>query len=527
MTFTKVYPLKEGFKSSSGSGKAFQESRHGLSADEYFWVILSHVLPDELHQRGERFTLILVISDLIILLILGLVSWQLVLADAKRRKAEEYLKKANQELEGKVRQRTEEFLNANIALVKEIEERKKATVEKLQVEAQLQQAQKMEAIGTLAGGIAHDFNNLLGIILGYADLIKKEVAPESTSASHLDNVIQAGSRAVDMVKQILTFSRQTEQERGPLQIHLLVREAVKLLRSTLPSTIEVKQEIDPGCGFVESEAGQINQLVMNLCTNAYHAMQKTGGVLTVILRPIQVDFDSEILEEILDFMPGSYVELVIKDTGSGIDPAIIDKIFNPYFSTKAQGEGTGLGLAVVHGIVKNHQGHISVSSEPGVGTEFRIFLPQIVEEPLVETPGIPEGEESGGNERLLVVDDEEMLATLEKRILEGMGYKVEMFFDSSEALRAFKDRPADFDLIITDMTMPHMTGLQLSEEVCKIRSDIPVILCTGYSELLDQESANHLIIKRVLTKPVGKDELGKTIREELDNLSGGEEECVE
>jgi CheY-like chemotaxis protein len=298
-----------------------------------------------------------------------------------------------------------------------------------------------------------------------------------------------------------------------------VKETLKLLRSTLPSTIEVKQDIDPECGFVESEAGKINQLVMNLCTNAYHAMRKSGGVLTVTLHPIRVDFDDEILNEIFDFIPGDYVELVVKDTGLGIDRTIIDKIFDPYFSTKELGDGTGLGLAVVHGVVKSHGGHIRVVSEPGEGTEFHVYLPQMTENDLLEAEERPAEEFSGplrGNERILVVDDENMLATLEKMLLESLGYVVEAFFDSKEALRAFKERPDDFDLIVTDMTMPGMTGEELSEEIYKIRPDIPIILCTGFSELIDQEKAKQLGINKFLTKPVSKEELAKAIRESLD-----------
>ena len=396
---------------------------------------------------------------------------------------------------------------------------KRDVTEVINIEKKLQKSQKMEAIGTLAGGIAHDFNNLLTIILGYTNMVKEEVAPESSISTTLDAVIQAGTRAVEMVQQILTFSRQTEHDRGPLQIHLVAKETVKLLSSLLPSTIEVKQDIDPECGFVESDAGQINQLVMNLATNAYQAMQKTGGVLTIILRPMQVDFNDEIMNEIIDFLPGAYIELVVKDTGPGMDKTIIDKIFDPYFSTKAPGEGTGLGLAVVHGIVKSHGGHISVFSELDEGTEFHVYLPQMTEEALLDEEETSLEEFEGpqeGNERILVVDDENMLATLEKMLLESLGYIVDVFFDSTEALQAFKKRPADFDLVLTDMTMPGMTGEELSEEIYKIRPDIPVILCTGFSDLIDQEKARQIGINKFLTKPVGKEELAKAIREILD-----------
>jgi PAS domain S-box-containing protein len=402
----------------------------------------------------------------------------------------------------------------------DISEVAQAEKERKRLESQLRQAQKMEAIGTLAGGIAHDFNNLLTIILGYTNLIREEVGSKSSTSPLCDAVIQAGTRAGEMVQQILTFSRQAEHERGPLQIHFIVKETVKLLSSTLPSTINVEQDIDPECGFVESDTSQINQIVMNLCTNAYQSMQKTGGTLTVILRPILVDNDDEILAEVLDFIPGSYVELIVKDTGPGIDKAIIDKIFEPYFSTKEQEGGTGLGLAVVHGICMSHEGHIRVCSEPGKGTEFHIYLPQMSEKSFSETKGKISGKEPEGalegSERLLVVDDEKMLATLEKRILESLGYIVDAFFDSNEALQAFKKRPDDFDLIITDMTMPGKTGEELSEDIHKIRPDVPVILCTGFSDLIDQERAEQIGINKFLTKPVGKEELAKAIREILD-----------
>jgi PAS domain S-box-containing protein len=387
------------------------------------------------------------------------------------------------------------------------------------LEEQLRQSHKMEAVGTLAGGIAHDFNNLLTIILGYTKLIRKHTAHKSDTASSLDAISDAGNRAVEMVRQILTFSRQTELETGPVQIHLIVKEALKLLSSTLPSTIVVDQDIDPESGFVDSDSGQINQLIMNLCTNAYHAMRATGGIMTVTLRPVLVDPDNEILTEILDFEPGPYVKLVVKDTGLGIDKTIIDKIFEPYFSTKEIGDGTGLGLAVVHGIVTNHGGYLRVSSEPGKGTGFQIYLPRITEEILPEAEGIsankPDDQLEGG-ERILVVDDEELLAVLQKRLLESLGYKVEAIVDSNKALQTFKERPTDFDLIVTDMTMPRMTGTELSAEISKIRPDIPIILCTGYSELIDQKKASDFGINQFFTKPVGMDELAKAIREELD-----------
>jgi CheY-like chemotaxis protein/anti-sigma regulatory factor (Ser/Thr protein kinase) len=258
---------------------------------------------------------------------------------------------------------------------------------------------------------------------------------------------------------------------------------------------------------------------MNLCTNAYHAMRATGGIMTVTLRPVLVDPDNEILTEILDFEPGPYVKLVVKDTGLGIDKTIIDKIFEPYFSTKEIGDGTGLGLAVVHGIVTNHGGYLRVSSEPGKGTGFQIYLPRITEEILPEAEGIsankPDDQLEGG-ERILVVDDEELLAVLQKRLLESLGYKVEAIVDSNKALQTFKERPTDFDLIVTDMTMPRMTGTELSAEISKIRPDIPIILCTGYSELIDQKKASDFGINQFFTKPVGMDELAKAIREELD-----------
>ena len=387
------------------------------------------------------------------------------------------------------------------------------------LEKQLKHSQKMEAIGTLAGGIAHDFNNLLTIIMGYTNLIKDDVGPDSPTSSSVDAVIEAGSRAVEMVEQILTFSRQTEHKIGPVQIDHVVKETLKLLCSSLPSTIEVKQEIDSESGFIESDAGKINQIVMNLCTNAYHAMQKSGGILTVSLQPIQVNYDDEIQRELFDFIPGAYVELTVIDNGPGIEKANLERIFDPYFSTKGKGEGTGLGLSVVHGIVKGHDGHISVTSEPGVGTKFQVYLPQMTEKALLKAK--ENIEEAAvvplkGSERIMVVDDENRLATLVKMILEAQGYGAEAFFDSNEALQAFKKMPADFDLIITDMTMPGMNGLELSEEICKIRPDIPIILCTGFSELVDQEETMQSGIRKLLTKPVGKEELAKAIRGILD-----------
>ena len=384
--------------------------------------------------------------------------------------------------------------------------------ERLELEKQLRQAQKLESIGTLAGGIAHDFNNILTAILGYAEMVLAALPEESPLRAKQQQVVTAGRRAADLVRQILTFSRHGEQRLMPLQPQLVVKEALNLLRSTIPTTIEFKLNIDAGCGEILADPTQIHQVVMNLCTNAYHAMrEKNGGVLGVALNPVELE--AEALQNKIDLQPGSYVRLEVSDTGQGMSTSVLERIFEPYFTTKAQGDGTGLGLSLVHGIVKSMGGGITAYSEIGTGTTFHVYFPRIV--PESRRDALPASSVVGGNERLLVVDDEEILVQLERQILEDMGYQVTTATTSMEAWQLFKAHPGDFDLIITDMTMPQMSGLELTEKILEIRKDMPVILCTGYSEIINEENAKARRICEYLMKPVSRNDLATAIRRAL------------
>ncbi|MEW6519232.1 MAG: transporter substrate-binding domain-containing protein [Thermodesulfobacteriota bacterium] len=395
----------------------------------------------------------------------------------------------------------------------DISESKVAEEERLRLAEQLQQAQKMESIGTLAGGIAHDFNNILSAIIGYAELVKQRLTQDSEIWIFQQRVIGAGMRARDLVQQILAFSRQTPQEYKPLKIHIFVKEALKLLRSTIPTTIEIRQSINPACGTIMANPTQIHQIMFNLCTNAYHAMRETGGVLAVGLDEVEVRADDYLAG--LRLNPGRYVRLDVSDTGPGIRPEIRNRIFEPYFTTKDKGEGTGMGLAVVHGIVQSHHGHISVYSEPGAGTTFHVYLPRVaMDSGAAETEN--EGSVPMGHERILVVDDEEEIIRISRQILEGLGYTVTAFTGSIEAWRTFSSNPRDYDLVITDMTMPDMTGTDLALKILRLRPDMPIVLCTGFSELISEEKAKSLGIRAYITKPVLRNDFALVVRRTLD-----------
>lgn len=391
----------------------------------------------------------------------------------------------------------------------DIVQRKMADQERDDLESQLRQAQKMEAIGTLAGGIAHDFNNILTILIGFAEIADMQLPKDSPVRAHLTKVLKAGDRAKDLVKQILTFSRRTEQERQPLQVNLLVKESLKLLRASIPTTINIKEAIDPATGLVNADPTQIHQILMNLCTNAYHAMREKGGELAISLKPIKIEPDDMKVKG-FDLAPGQYAKLEVSDTGCGMNKETLARIFEPYFTTKPKGEGTGLGLAVVHGIVKGYGGHITVYSEEGAGTTFKIYLPRVAGQEKIEVNhknvALPTG-----TQRILVVDDDENLVMMEKHMLEALGYKVTLFTDSPKALEAFLEAPMDFDLVLTDMTMPAMTGLELFNKIRKVRPDIPVIMCTGFSELIDKPKAMALGIKEFLEKPLNQRVLAEAV----------------
>jgi signal transduction histidine kinase/ActR/RegA family two-component response regulator len=377
----------------------------------------------------------------------------------------------------------------------------------------LRQSQKMEAIGTLAGGIAHDFNNMLTPILGYSELALARLQPEDPLFPELESIHQAGLRAKDLIKRILAFSRQREHELAAVPVQPILKETIKLLRSSLPTTIAIRENIDPGCGAIHADLTQFQQVVMNLGTNAYHAMGDGGGVLAISLRQITITAHDPLSAQGLP--PGPVACLTISDTGCGMDKTTLNRIFEPYFTTKEQGKGTGMGLAMVHGIIRTHHGHISVYSEPGQGTTFKIYLP-IVTEAVPDQDTAMGTAAAGNNERILLVDDEAPIITMLQNMLSRLGYQVSPMTDSRQALEHFKARPEAYDLVITDQTMPGLTGGELARAMLAIRPDLPIILCTGFSESFTEELAHEVGIREYIMKPVIIQELTQKIRAVLD-----------
>jgi len=383
--------------------------------------------------------------------------------------------------------------------------------EKMQFGEKLRQTQKMEAIGTLAGGIAHDFNNILSSVIGYSELCLEKVKKDTQLHNNLQEVFNAGMRAKDLVKQILAYSRQTEQELQPIQVKLIVKEALKLLRASLPTTIEIRQNIESD-EAVQADATQIHQILMNLCTNAGHAMREAGGILEVSLS--DVELDTEFAAQNSEILPGFYQILSVSDTGHGISANEMEKIFDPFYTTKRPDEGTGMGLSVVHGIVKSHGGAIKVYSELGKGSSFNVYLPiiaSVIEQKVEVEEALPRG-----SEHILFVDDEKPLVDIGKHILEQLGYRVTTRTSSIEALELFRAKSDEFDLVITDMTMPNMSGDELAREMIRIKPEIPVIICTGYSARINQQQAAAMGIRAFVIKPVLKREIVTTVREVLD-----------
>jgi CheY-like chemotaxis protein len=372
-------------------------------------------------------------------------------------------------------------------------------------------------VGTLAGGIAHDFNNILSPIIGYTELALRSLDPEQPLAAQLTQILVAGQRAKELVKQILTFSQQSLAERMPLEIQPIIKETIKLIRSSLPTTIEIRQNIATDCGTVLADPTQIHQILMNLCINAYHAMKKKPtGVLDITLAPLSLN-KAEAQATLPGMQPGSYILLEIADTGCGMDLATRAKIFAPYFTTKGKtGGGTGLGLALVHGIMKAYGGYIKVESEPGKGSSFRLYFPMAEKEPMPGETELKEMLPRGNMERILVVDDEPVIMEMERILLEGLGYTVTGFCAPEEAVQAFRTRPDDFDLIITDMAMPGMSGLELTKEMKALRPEIPIILSTGFSEWINEENAKKQGICKYLMKPTLTKDLAVAVREGLE-----------
>jgi len=398
-----------------------------------------------------------------------------------------------------------------VAMIQDITLRKLTEEKTKTLRAQLLQSQKLEAIGTLAGGIAHDFNNILAAVIGYTDMAKDLTEPGTPLARDLDQVLKAGHRAKDLVRQILVFSRQSETEPINLMPANIVKEVIKLLRPTLPSTIAIEQRISPKSGPIHIDPTQLHQILMNLCTNAYHAMEENGGVLTITID--NVTFTARDLPHTLQAKPGTYVELVVADTGTGIPASIRDRIFDPFFTTKELGKGTGMGLSIVHGIITGYNGFIDVRSVPGEGTVFKSYLPvaqQTAENEGKENEPLPQG-----SEHILFVDDEEVLAEMLQNMLERLGYRVTVRTSSVEALMTFRNNPDLFDLVITDQTMPGLTGLDLARRILTLRPDMPIILCTGYSTLISEEEAKGHGIREFALKPLTKKDMAMLIRRVL------------
>jgi PAS domain S-box-containing protein len=399
----------------------------------------------------------------------------------------------------------------------DVTERVQAKEEKKRLENSLRQAQKMEAIGTLAGGLAHDFNNVLSAINGYMGIIRNHCSQDVKLSHYVDQVLGASNRATDLIRNMMAFSRQPKAEVLPLDIGALVEEVLTLLRASIPPTIEISHHIKTGLGSVLADPSQIHQVVMNLCTNAYQAMEKEGGRLDITLEPETIAFDFANIHT--NIKQGRYLKLSVTDTGPGIEPEKIHRIFEPYFTTKKVGEGTGFGLAMVHVIVEEHKGAILVDSQPGMGTTFHVYLP-VTDKRESETE-VDESPDSvlAGNETILFVDDEKCLADLGKIMLEDYGYTVESVTNPDVALAAFKEDQGKFDMVITDYMMPEMTGDRLARKILEIRPEIPVIICTGFNKFLTPEIVNDTGIKKFITKPIDLESFVKIIRDLFEGKS--------
>lgn len=396
---------------------------------------------------------------------------------------------------------------ARLHVAYDLTDRKMEEDERRHLQAQLQQARKLEAIGTLAGGIAHDFNNLLGSIVGNAELALLDAPADTELELCLDEILKAAGRARDLIQQILAFSRRKEKDFEAINLTPIIIDTLKLLRATIPSTVEMNHSLPLPYCIIMGDSIEIQQVLINLCSNASHALAETGGEIWVMLDEVTAGSDSESLEK--ELSPGSYIRLRVSDNGVGIDPVIQDRIFDPYFTTKESGQGTGLGLATVQGIVSGHNGDIHVESEPGRGSTFTVYLPKLEEFDL-EAPSDKKRAAKGAG-RILFVDDEEALVDMGKRTLERLGYEVSAWNSSPDALAAFQAAPGEYDLVITDQTMPKLTGVELAGEILSIRPDIPIILCTGYSHMVNAEKARAAGIRVFISKPMLMHEIAEAI----------------
>jgi PAS domain S-box-containing protein len=393
-------------------------------------------------------------------------------------------------------------------VIMDITQNKKSEKERAKLEEKLRRTQKLETIGTLAGGIAHDFNNILTPIMGYSDMALAKMQPYNPIYDDLQHILKASIRAKELVKQILVFSRQLETEHKPLKLHLIVNEALKLLRPSIPSTIKINLNLDKDASFIDADPAQIHQIIINLCTNSFHAMEGSGGELTIDLTEVEIDRQTANVYENLE--EKKYVKLSIKDTGHGMDKMLVERIFEPFFTTKSVEKGTGMGLSVVHGIVRDHNGEITVYSEPGKGTVFHIYFPAVEN---IEKEEIEEKEEiSVGNENILIVDDEEAITKMSKKMLSYIGYKVDVVNNSKVALKMLLDNPSKYHLLITDLTMPELTGIDLAKNLYDNGVKLPIIIMTGYGDQISVEEQNKYNIKKIISKPLIYNDFAKEIR---------------
>lgn len=405
-----------------------------------------------------------------------------------------------------------------VASLLDVTEKKKAEQRWRSLENQLRKAQKMEAIGTLAGGIAHDLNNILSPVLGYADMIMRTTEEESDTFRRSEKIQKAALRAADLVNQVLSFNRRGEDVKRRIKLHPVFQEVVKLLKGSIPTTIKIDENIDRGCGMIEADPTQIHQVIMNLCTNAYHAMEENGGTLAVALRQVEMRHPEIMEYPNLNKGDGSYLALEVSDTGCGMASDVLERMFDPYFTTKEDGKGTGLGLATVYSIVKACKGDIRVKSQPGEGTTFTILLPVVQDEEIFEEPSdrIQSGQLACG-QRLLLVDDEKEIVAMCKEGFESLGYNVKAFAASDKAFEYFKKNPDDVDILITDQTMPGKTGFDLACDMLKIRPGLPVILCSGYSGEITKLKIKDAGIRKFVMKPVTVEDLSSQIQQMLNH----------
>ena len=391
-----------------------------------------------------------------------------------------------------------------LAVHEDISERVSAEKEQKKLEENMRQSQKLQSLGVLAGGIAHDFNNILTPIIGYAEMAQEDITETDKLDFYLQRIAQGSMRAKELVRQILTFSRHSTSLKEPLSMSAVIAEAAKLIRATLPATIEIKQNISSTPGIILGDPTQIHQVIINLCTNAAQAMKDSKGVIEISLQKTHIGPNTD------DINPGSYILLKVSDNGSGMPPEIIERIFEPFFTTKEVGQGTGMGLSVVHGIIKGLDGHIEVSSNPDKGTEFSIFIPEHEDSTLPEktekTPSTP-----GKGQKVLLVDDEPIVLETLTKIMKSLNYDVTPCATPFQAVEAFKQNPYSFDLLFTDLTMPGMTGIVLAEEILRVRSDIPVVLCSGHGDGIDRKSRG--AISAMISKPADRETIAETLNE--------------